>query len=76
VCCGGCGTLYNGSILYSEESYRACVLSTIGCNSNFLQLVSRRERPKRRWVDNIRMDLQEVGCGYMDWIGLAQERDR
>jgi len=28
-----------------------------------------------RWVDNIRTDLQEVGCGYMDWIGLAQDRD-
>jgi len=33
-------------------------------------------RPSRRWVDNIKMDLQEVGCGYMDWIGLAQDRDR
>jgi len=33
-------------------------------------------RPRRRWVDNIRMDLQEMGCGYMDWIGLAQDRDR
>ena len=33
-------------------------------------------RPRRRWVDNIRMDLQEVGCGYMDWIGLAHDRDR
>ena len=33
------------------------------------------ERPRRRWVDNIRMDVQEVGCGYMDWIGLAQDRD-
>jgi len=32
-------------------------------------------RPRRRWVDNIRMDVQEVGCGYMDWIGLAQDRD-
>ena len=32
-------------------------------------------RPRRRWVDNIRMDLQEVGCGYMDWIGMAQDRD-
>ena len=32
-------------------------------------------RPRRRWVDNIRMDLQEVGCGYMDWTGLAQDRD-
>ena len=28
-------------------------------------------RSRRRWVDNTRMDLQEVGCGYMDWIGLA-----
>ena len=33
-------------------------------------------RPRPGWVDNIRMDLQEVGCGYMDWIGLAQDRDR
>jgi hypothetical protein len=32
--------------------------------------------PRRRWVDNIRTDLQEVECGYMDWIGLAQDRDR
>jgi len=32
-------------------------------------------RPRRRWMDNIRMDLQEVGCGYMDWIGLGQDRD-
>ena len=42
---------------------------------------SRRERDhwgglRLRWVDNIRMDLQEVGCGYMDWIGRAQGRDR
>ena len=34
------------------------------------------ERPTRRLVDNIRTDLHEVGCGYMDWIGLAQDRDR
>ena len=33
-------------------------------------------RPRRRWVDNIRMDLQEVGCGYVDWNELAQDRDR
>jgi len=33
-------------------------------------------RPRRRWADNIRMDLQEVGFVYMDWIGLAQDRDR
>jgi hypothetical protein len=33
-------------------------------------------RPRRRWEDNIRMDLQEVGCGCEDWIGLDQDRDR
>jgi len=33
-------------------------------------------RSSCRWVDNIRMDLLEVGCGNMDWIGLAQDRDR
>ena len=45
-------------------------------------LVRKREgnrplgRPRRRWVDNIRMDLHEVVCGYVDCIGLAQDRDR
>jgi hypothetical protein len=33
-------------------------------------------RPRRRWVDNIRMDLGEVGWGDVDWIGLAQDRNR
>jgi len=33
-------------------------------------------RPSRRWEDNIKMDLQEVECGGMDWIELAQNRDR
>jgi len=32
-------------------------------------------RPRRRWEDDIKMDLMEVGCGGMDWIGLAQDRD-
>ena len=36
-----------------------------------------RGRPRHRWEDNIKMDLQEVGCGgEMDWIDLAQDRDR
>jgi hypothetical protein len=38
---------------------------------NFLPL----GRPRRRWEDNIKMDLQEVGFGGMDWIELAQDRD-
>jgi len=33
-------------------------------------------RPRRGWVDNIKMDLQAVRCGCMDWNGLAQDRDR
>ena len=45
-------------------------------------LVGKREgkrplgRPKRRWEENIMVDLQEVGCGSMDWIDLAWDRDR
>jgi hypothetical protein len=33
-------------------------------------------RPRRRWEDNLTMDFKEVGCGFMDWIELAQDRDR
>jgi hypothetical protein len=33
-------------------------------------------RPRHKWEDNIKMDLQEVGCGGMDWIQLAQDKDR
>jgi len=33
-------------------------------------------RPRRRWEDNIKLDLQKVGCGVMDWIELAQYRYR
>jgi hypothetical protein len=33
-------------------------------------------RPRHRWEDNINMDLQEVGCGSMKWIELAEDRDR
>ena len=33
-------------------------------------------RPRHKWEDNIKVDLQEVGCGGMDWFDLAQHRDR
>ena len=51
-------------------------------NGVYRVLVGKREgrsplgKPRRRWAVNIRMDLQEVGCVYRDWIGLAQDRDR
>jgi hypothetical protein len=35
-----------------------------------------RGRPRRRWVDNIKMVLREIGCGDVDWIDLAQDRDQ
>jgi len=50
-----------------------------GVYSVLVEKLERRRpmgRPRRRWVYNIRMELQELGCGYMDWIGLAQDRDR
>jgi hypothetical protein len=55
----------------------------MGENRNAYRLLVRRPerkrplgRPRRRWVDNIRMDLGEVGWGSVDWIGLAQDRNR
>jgi hypothetical protein len=57
--------------------------STNGVNRNaYRLLVGKPEgkrplgRPGRRWVDNIRMDLGEVGWSDVDWIGLAQDRNR
>jgi hypothetical protein len=67
----------SGSIKYWE---------TIECHNNkrneYRLLAGKPEgrrplgRPRRRWLDNIRMDLVEVGCGDVDWIGLDQDRDR
>jgi hypothetical protein len=44
----------------------------------YRNLVGRRPlgRPRRRWEDNIKMDIREVGCGGMNWIELAQDKDR
>ena len=65
----------------SNPTHRAEKVYFIGRCNNYV-FVGKPEgkrplgRPRRRWVDNIRMDLQEVGCGHVDWIGLAQDRDR
>jgi hypothetical protein len=42
----------------------------------FIYLLPTVVRPRRRWVDNIKMDLLEIGWGGVDWIGLAQDRDK
>jgi len=41
-----------------------------------VDLSVQRKRPRHRWEDDIKVDLQRVGCGGMDWINLAQDRDR
>ena len=56
----------------TTEMGGAC--STYGRKDAYRVLVGRAEE-KRRWEDNIKMDIQEVGCGGMDWIELAQDRD-
>jgi hypothetical protein len=56
--------------------------STNGGKRNVYRLVGKPEvrrplgRPRHRWLDDIRMDLVEMGWGDVDWIGLAQDRDR
>jgi hypothetical protein len=64
-----------------DEMVRAC--STNGEKTNPYRLLvgepeGKRplERPRRRWVDNIKMDLREIGWGGMDWMDLAQNRDQ
>jgi hypothetical protein len=71
---------YNNQI---EENEMGGPCSTNGEKRNAYRLLVRKPegkiplgRPRRRWVDNIRMDLGEVGWGDVDWIGLAQDRNR
>jgi hypothetical protein len=69
-----------GDELEKNEMGGAC--STDGGRVVYRVVVGKSEgkrplgRPRRRWDDNIRTDLQEAGCGCEDWIGLAQDRDR
>jgi hypothetical protein len=70
-------------IIKSRRMIWAGHVARMGANRNACMLlvgkpVGKRplERPRRRWVDNIRIDLREVGWGDVDWIGLAQDRNR
>ena len=52
-------------------------LNDLYCSSNIVRVIKRPlGRPRRRWDDNIKMDIQEVGCWGMDWIELVQDGDR
>jgi hypothetical protein len=77
---------YNGGCPYCagdkiEKNEMGAVCSAVGEGERRV-LVGKHEgkrplgRPRRKWKDNIRMDLQEMGCGGMNWIGLAHDRDR
>jgi hypothetical protein len=64
-----------------DEMVRAC--NTKGEKRNVYRILMGKPeekrllgRPKLRWVDNIRMDLREIGWGGMDWIDLVQDRDQ
>ena len=72
---------YSGDQIKKNEMGGAC--STYGERQGvYRALVGKREgkrllgRPSRRWEDNIKMDLQEVGCGGMDWSDVTQDRGR
>jgi len=64
----------------NEDDYNSYLSSVLSISTELL--VGKPEgktplgRPTRRWEDNIKMDLQEVGCGGMDWIDLVQDRDK
>jgi hypothetical protein len=57
-------------------------VTQIGEKNAYRSLVGKPEgkiplgRPRRRWVDNIKIDLREIGWGGVDWIGLVQDRDQ
>jgi hypothetical protein len=67
-------TLFNFSAVYLIFSVPPISPFYIGQIEELLVLIF--YRPRRRWVDNIRMDLKEIGWDGMDWIDLAQDRDQ
>jgi hypothetical protein len=66
-------------IIKSRRMRWVGLVARMGKKSNaYRLLVGKRPlgRPRRRWVDNIKMDLSEIGWGGVDWIALAQDRDK
>jgi hypothetical protein len=71
---------YTNSVMFSEENELGVACSTHGeveeCILGFGGKVRRRERPRHRWVNNIKMDLRDIGWDVMDWIDLAEDRNQ
>jgi hypothetical protein len=69
-------------VIQHTESARFQNITTTNCPEVYRVLVGKPEgrrplgRPRRRWEDGIRMDLEEIGWGGVEWIHLAQDRDR
>jgi hypothetical protein len=69
-------------VIKSRRMRWAGHVARMGERSAYRVLVGKAEgrrplgRPRHRWEDNIKTDLRELGCGCVDWIGLAQDRDR
>ena len=69
-------------MVYDTQTYsasRLCPLLSVGVYRVFVGKPERKRllgEPRRGWEDNIKMDLQKLGCGGMDWIDLALGRDR
>ena len=71
--------MFQIKVVEEIKTHILCSITVVRKSRHFETLwknIVELDTPQRRWEDNIRMDLQEVGLGYEDWIGLAQDRDR
>jgi hypothetical protein len=78
---GGTSSTYGRELKFTQyfgckNQRKGVILVDIGIDAIILIFFLRKSRPRCRWGDNIKMDLQEVGWEGVDWIDMAQDRDR